>query len=162
MRLARAMRIYTILEQPAHNTTGGMENLSRFRDMITVNPVQSPVDRVCCKMVADFCDGTSMFTAKVYKFRVQMASFGACTNKPSYLYSQHACFKDGLMSRATLQGHYIHIVHIWTHIYSRNSHMKQELADLSESRAATIQPGWKKVRKDIVKRGTNDVRWQSV
>ncbi|CAE7253334.1 unnamed protein product [Symbiodinium sp. CCMP2592] len=33
MRLARAMKIFTLLEQPAHNTTGGMENLSRFRDM---------------------------------------------------------------------------------------------------------------------------------
>ena len=39
MRLARAMRVYTLLEQPTHNATGGMENLSRFRDMVAVNPV---------------------------------------------------------------------------------------------------------------------------
>lgn len=45
MRVARAMRVYTLLEQPMHNTTGGMENLSRFKDMAAANPVQFPVDR---------------------------------------------------------------------------------------------------------------------
>ena len=45
MRLARAMRVYTLLEQPTHNTTGGMENLSRFRDMVVVQPVPFPVEK---------------------------------------------------------------------------------------------------------------------
>ena len=35
--------------------------------------------------------------AQAYKFHIHMASFGACTAKPSYLYSQHACFQDGML-----------------------------------------------------------------
>lgn len=38
-----------------------------------------------------------IYEAEIYKFRIQMASFGACTCKPSYLYSQHACFQDGML-----------------------------------------------------------------
>ena len=38
-----------------------------------------------------------IYEAEIYKFRIQMASFGACTSKPSYLYSQHACFQDGML-----------------------------------------------------------------
>ena len=68
MRLARAMKVYTLLEQPVHKTSGGMEALDRFQDLMGMAPV--------------------------YRFQIHMSSFGAMTPKPSYVYSFHSCFED--------------------------------------------------------------------
>ena len=68
MRLARAMKVYTLMEQPVHDTTGGMQALDRFQDLMGLAPV--------------------------YRYKVHMSSFGAMTPKPSYLYTFHSCFQD--------------------------------------------------------------------
>ena len=38
---------------------------------------------------------------EVYRFLIHMAAFGASTSKPSYLYSNHTCFKDCRLSRCS-------------------------------------------------------------
>ena len=46
MVLARAMKIFTLVEQPVHRATGGLENLPRFQEMVKTHPARS---QVLCK-----------------------------------------------------------------------------------------------------------------
>ena len=47
MTLARAMDIFTVLEQPAHESTGGMELLPAFRTMADKFQVPCLVSSTC-------------------------------------------------------------------------------------------------------------------
>ena len=47
MTLARALDIFTVLEQPVHESTGGMELLPEFRTMADTFPVPCLESSAC-------------------------------------------------------------------------------------------------------------------
>lgn len=65
-RFADALGIFTLLEQPVHNSTGGMQALPKFQELLR--------------------------ELTVYRVKVLMAWFGAETTKPTWLYVNHRAF----------------------------------------------------------------------
>lgn len=97
-RFADALGIFTLLEQPVHNSTGGMQALPKFQELLRELTVAwmafllhnylwfQNLQRPCLHAVspADGCE--------VYRVKVLMAWFGAETTKPTWLYVNHRAF----------------------------------------------------------------------
>ncbi|CAE7301185.1 unnamed protein product [Symbiodinium sp. CCMP2592] len=97
------MRVFVILEQPVHRTTGGLESLPRFKDM-----------------------------AQVYRCQIQMGNFGAPTPKPTYLYSQHANIKEFCRLSKTRAAHTQHSKEVKKHVVKRAESGKRTVTGTSE------------------------------
>ena len=89
--------------------------------------------------------------AQVYRVRVEMASFGAYTRKPSYLYSNTLAFKDLVCRRVSVQ-----LCHVYSNygLWCFAALYGEELAAISNAQA----PSRKEfaARKKAVCKITND------
>ena len=88
IRLLAAMGIMFVLEQPCHASTGGLESLRRFQELISdlVDPYLQ-WQRHCSPQTINLRLRGSW--GEVYRARVVMEAFAAPTLKPSWLYSNH-------------------------------------------------------------------------
>ena len=125
-----------------------------------------PIYRLCMEYTG-LLYSSKFVKTEVYRFLIHMAAFGASTSKPSYLYSNHTCFKDCRVSRCSPKASNRYhnpnqipmpslLLLLLQFVYCASS--SQELSKLSETRAKN---GWNKVKKTIVKRVRDEV-WQQI
>ena len=91
-RLCHAMGIYTLVEQPAHPSTGGLAATARFRELVrdlSATSLYRVSARELVHALGTCCTG---FCTQVYRVAVQMQWFGSETAKPTHLFTNHRCF----------------------------------------------------------------------
>ena len=141
------MKVFYLLEQPIHRSTGGLQGLERFRAMVKATPAGTQV------IICDATEGNTWhfsmlsFLAKVYRYEIRMSSFGAPTQKPSWIYSQHRRFQDCLVS-ALCNTSMDPATGCRSDLFKSPA---QGLARLSEAGDVTKDAQWKTVKKQICK-----------